>query len=131
MSNTEVRTYEDFWPHYVRAHSKASTRLIHAVGTSAALACVAAFAITRKKAFLTAAPIAGYGFAWYSHFFVEGNKPATFGNPLWSLRGDFEMMVRMMTGTMDAEVERYCHTQEAADANTGSDASPSVESTLN
>lgn len=108
MSVPPVRSYEEFWPHYVRAHSKRATRLVHAVGTSAAVACLAAFAITRRPGFLLAAPVAGYGPAWYSHFFIEHNRPATFGNPLWSLRGDFEMFARMILGSMDAEVERHC-----------------------
>ena len=47
--------------------------------------------LTRRRAFFLAAPVVGYGFAWVGHFFVEGNKPATFKHPLWSLRGDLVM----------------------------------------
>ena len=64
-------------------------------------------------AFLALAPVLGYGPAWIGHFFVEGNRPATFDYPLWSLRADFEMVFRMLTGSMDAEVER--HTAPPAD----------------
>ncbi len=109
MSTPEIRSYQEFWPYYVRAHGKPLTRRLHAAGTSAAVACLAAFAATGKARYLLAAPVAGYAPAWFSHFFIEGNVPATFGNPLWSLRADFEMVVRMATGTMDAEVERYCN----------------------
>jgi hypothetical protein len=116
MSKPDVRSYEEFWPHYVRAHTKRSTRLIHAAGTTAVLATLAAFAVTGKAKYLLLAPVLGYGPAWYSHFFVEGNVPATFGNPLWSLRGDFEMVYRMATGTMDAEVERHCRAPSEAPA---------------
>lgn len=114
MSKPDVRSYEEFWPYYVRAHSKRTTRLFHAAGTTAAVASLLAFAVTGRPRYLLAAPVVGYAPAWYSHFFIEGNVPATFGNPLWSLRGDFEMVYRMITGTMDAEVERCCRTEPEA-----------------
>ena len=37
----------------------------------------------------------GYAFAWYAHFFVEGNKPATFGHPFYSLVADYRMLFLM------------------------------------
>ena len=109
---SDPTTYEEFWPYYVRAHSKKITRVLHAVGSTAALLSVGAFALTGKKKFLLATPVLGYGPAWFSHFVIEGNKPATFGHPLWSLRGDFEMISRMIAGTMNAEVERGMSMQE-------------------
>ncbi|MDQ3040985.1 MAG: DUF962 domain-containing protein [Acidobacteriota bacterium] len=48
----------------------------------------------------------GYAFAWFSHFFVEKNKPASFKYPLWSFISDYKMMWFMLFGKMDAEVER-------------------------
>jgi hypothetical protein len=100
------RTFEEFWPFYVQQHSKPLTRWIHFVGTGMALGCLAAFAATRKRRFIPLALLAGYGPAWFSHFFVEQNRPATFTYPLWSLQADFKMFEMMLTGTMDAEVER-------------------------
>ena len=132
MSKPEVRSYEEFWPFYVRAHSKRLTRQVHFVGTASALACLAAFAVTRRPRYLLLAPFAGYGPAWYSHFFIEGNVPATFGNPQWSLRGDFEMFARMIAGTMDAEVERHCRPEaspEAAERAPAEAAAPAVDAT--
>lgn len=99
-------SYEEFWPFYVREHSNKLNRTLHVIGTSAALGCVAAAAITRRPLLLLAAPVIGYGFAWAGHFLVQKNKPATFEYPLWSLRGDFDMLKRTLLGTMDAEVER-------------------------
>ena len=43
-------------------------------------------------------------FAWYAHFFVEGNKPATFGHPFYSLVADYRMLFLMMAGRMDEQV---------------------------
>jgi len=47
-----------------------------------------------------------YALAWISHFFVEGNKPATFEHPLWSWLADQKMVGMMLVGRMDKEVER-------------------------
>jgi len=48
----------------------------------------------------------GYAFAWFAHFFVEHNKPATFKYPLWSFAGDWKMLWLMLQFKMEAEVER-------------------------
>lgn len=45
-----------------------------------------------------AVPLIGYSFAWVGHFFYEGNKPATFIYPVFSLAGDFTMWFRVITG---------------------------------
>lgn len=42
--------------------------------------------------------IIGYGFAWAGHFFFEGNKPATFVYPIFSLMGDFNMLADALRG---------------------------------
>ena len=51
-------------------------------------------------------PLTGYGLAWVSHFFVEKNQPATFTYPLWSLAGDYRMVVSWLTGHIGEELER-------------------------
>lgn len=105
----EIRTFSDFWPYYVRAHSKARTRILHACGSVLAiLMVVLAFAVNLW--FLALAPVIGYAFAWYGHFFVEGNKPATFGHPFYSLAADYRMLFLMMAGRMEDEVSRCCAT---------------------
>lgn len=102
----EIRSFADFWPYYVRAHSRQRTRTLHAIGSTLALGCIA-LAIVKSAWFFLAAPLIGYAFAWYSHFFVEHNKPATFGHPFYSLAADYVMLWKTVTGTMDAEVARY------------------------
>ncbi len=99
-------SFDEFWTFYVRAHSKKSTRVLHFVGTSLGVGSAALGLMSGRLALLAAAPVLGYLPAWVGHFVFEGNIPATFGNPLWSLKADFVMFSKMVNGTMDAEVER-------------------------
>ena len=98
-------SFDEFWPYYVSQHLDPLNRWLHFAGTTAAMACLAASPLFPPL--LAAAPVAGYGLAWAGHFLVEKNRPATFGNPIWSLRGDFKMWGLMLRGKMDAEVETY------------------------
>jgi hypothetical protein len=43
-------------------------------------------------------PIVAYFFAWLGHFKYEGNRPATFMYPSFSLIGDFRLYYEYVTG---------------------------------
>ena len=106
MAEDRFQSFEEFWPFYVKEHSKKATRIFHFVGTTAAMACAAGGLLTKRRWLLAVAPVVGYGPAWISHFFIEKNRPATFKYPAWSLKADFVMWGKMVRGQMDAEVER-------------------------
>ena len=106
MAEQDFRTFEEFWPFYVKEHQKKATRILHFIGTTGAMACVAGGLLTKRRWLLAVAPVVGYGPAWVSHFFVEGNKPASFKHPLWSLRADLVMWSKMVRFQMNDEVER-------------------------
>jgi len=99
----DLATFDDFFPVYVGEHSKALTRWIHFAGTHCAAALLAAALLSRRPRLLAGVPLAGYGPAWFSHFAVERNRPATFGHPVWALRGDLTMIGMMWRGR-DAEL---------------------------
>lgn len=102
----EFRTFEEFWPYYLGEHAHAATRQMHLAGTGVALASLAAFAVTKRPAYLASALLGSYGPAWLSHAIIERNKPATFDYPGWSLRADLKMFQLWAEGKLDAEVER-------------------------
>ena len=54
-----LKTYEEFWPFYLKEHSKESTRHLHYAGSSLALLAVGTAAVTRRPGLLLAVPFAG------------------------------------------------------------------------
>jgi hypothetical protein len=100
-------TFADFWPVYVRAHSKLATRLLHSVGTLIGWILLGAAIAVHRWWWIAAALIVAYALAWISHFFIEQNKPATFEHPLWSWWADQRMVFLTVTGHMGKEVQKY------------------------
>ena len=97
-------TYPEFWRRYLGAHRDPRTRGLHYLGTSLALAALAAAAATRDWRWLVAAPILGYSLAWLGHLVFEHNRPETFGHPLWSLASDFRMLGLFACGRLGGEL---------------------------
>ena len=55
--------------------------------------------------------LAGYGFAWVGHFFVEKNKPATFKYPFWSFIGDHKMYLEILQANIKFFDNKWKHTK--------------------
>jgi hypothetical protein len=99
-------TYDEFWLRYLRGHGSATTRALHYTGSLLALACLLLAIATLDWRWLIAAPLIGYGFAWIAHFVVEGNRPETFGHPLWSLLSDYRMLLLALTFRLAPHLRR-------------------------
>jgi hypothetical protein len=101
-----IQTYGEFWPFYLREHALPSTRWLHFMGTSLGTGIGITAAVTGRGLLVPAALIAAYGFAWFSHFVVERNKPASFKYPLWSLISDYRMAGLMAAGQLGPHMDR-------------------------
>ncbi len=100
-------SYREFWPIYLREHSRPATRGLHYLGTGLGLALLAAGLVTADWRLLPAALVAGYAFAWIGHAAIERNRPATFSHPLWSFVSDFRMFGLWASGRMGRELARH------------------------
>ena len=99
-------TFAEFWPFYLREHSRPGTRALHYIGTSLVVMVAVAAVVTGNWLLFAALPVAGYFFAWLAHFTVEKNRPATFTYPLWSLGADFKMWWLWLTGRLGGELRK-------------------------
>ena len=103
--STEISTFKEFWPYYLKEHSLPVTRGWHYVGTSLSILVFVAAVATANWFWIVGAVICGYFFAWVSHGLFQKNKPATFTYPAWSLMSDFKMLFCFLTGRMRQELE--------------------------
>jgi hypothetical protein len=87
----QFRSFAEFYPFYLGEHRNRTCRRLHFVGSSLALACLAAAIYSGRPSLLLLGLICGYGFAWLGHFGFEKNKPASFKRPLYSFIGDWVM----------------------------------------
>jgi hypothetical protein len=106
MAAQRMTSFAEFWPFYLREHSKPATRALHYVGTTLVLVCLVAAIVSGRHWLFWMMPVAGYFFAWLAHFTIERNRPATFTYPLWSLAADFVMYGCWISGRIGRELAR-------------------------
>ncbi len=102
-----IGSYPEFWPYYLRQHAKLATRYWHFGGTTLAIIGVIVVVARADPWYLLLAAVGGYGPAWFAHFFVEHNRPATFTYPFWSLFSDFRMYFLAVAGRLGRELDRH------------------------
>lgn len=99
-------SFEEFWPHYLEAHSSHKTRSSHVFGTLLGFGIAAACLGHGEPVWAVGAVGFAYGIAWISHLVFERNMPATFSHPWWSFRGDMRMVQLALAGRLEAEISR-------------------------
>jgi hypothetical protein len=107
VSARRIASFEQFWPFYLGEHSQVATRWMHFFGSTASLGLALSGIVTQSWAAFPAAVVCGYAFAWVSHFFIEKNRPAMFTYPLWSFASNWKMWAMMVSGHLNAELERF------------------------
>ncbi len=97
-------TYAEFWHEYMRSHRHPANRALHCLGIVLAVAGLATAAIW-GPAWLAVPSIAlGYGLSWFGHFVIEGNRPESFGHPVWSLVSAFRMCAETIAGAVSRSI---------------------------
>ena len=99
------KSLKEFYPYYLTEHSMPKNRLTHFIGTSLLFVIIAVAIVLGTYSLLWFLPVAGYGFAWFGHFFIEKNRPATFKYPFYSLASDFIMYWHILTGQINEQLK--------------------------
>lgn len=104
MSEPRIASFADFWPYYLREHSRPACRALHYAASIWALVWLAVLLATGNPWSFVTGLVGGYALAWIGHFFVEHNRPATFKYPLWSLAADWKMFAVWLSGRLPGEL---------------------------
>jgi hypothetical protein len=99
--------FDEFWPFYLREHSRPATRTVHVAGTWTAVIVLLVGVLIGPWWLVLLAPVIGYGCAWISHLLIERNRPATFSHPTWSLRGDLRLAWLALSGRLGPELRKH------------------------
>jgi len=97
VAKSRYRSFDEFYVYYLSCHSTPWNRRLHFFGILGSLACLTLFLATVEFWLLAAVPLVGYGLSWIGHFALEGNRPATFDNPIYSLFADAVMFKDILT----------------------------------
>ncbi len=100
----KYKDFKSFYPYYLTEHGDVKNRVLHFLGTLMFLVLLVAGLISGKWWLFVLMPLVGYGFAWFGHYFIEKNKPATFTYPLYSLASDFVMFWHIITGQINKKL---------------------------
>lgn len=102
--NNSPGTYGEFWRRYLHAHRRPGTRLLHYGGTALGSGFFLTGLLLLDPRLMVGGVVLGYGLAWAGHFLIEGNRPATFGHPFWSLFSDYRMLGLWLSGRLGREL---------------------------
>ncbi len=104
--------FSNYWPDYLREHSKPATRAMHYIQTVFGGAAILGSIATQDWLFLVAILVVIFIWALAAHKLVEGNRPAAATHPFWwSVVNDLRMLAHFATGTLGRELEKAGVTQ--------------------
>jgi len=98
-------TFQEFWPAYLRAHSRPATRAVHYCATLVGAGSAIIAAATLEPFFLAGIGPA-YALAIGSHRFIEKNRPLIRVNPVFGAIADLRMFWLALTGGLTRELAR-------------------------
>ena len=102
----EPKNFDEYYKYYLTLHQKRSTKIFHIIGNITTLVYIIAsiylsFCNVIFLPMLIISPFIVYPFAWYSHLFIEKNKPAAWSNPIWAKMCDWRMIYEVFTGKIN------------------------------
>ena len=104
---SDIERYQDYWPEYLREHSRAATRACHYLHTGLGGLVILYALATQNWVILGITMVVIFCSALFSHLVFEKNKPAAATHPFWwSVLNDIRMLIHFLTGTLKPELEK-------------------------
>ncbi len=103
---TDDGSFEAFWLHFVRSHTRPATWWMHTAGVVIFCAGATRAVQTRRVVPLVVSGAAFGVFAVAAHPLFEGNWPENTNRLFYGVLANFRMAFHTLRGTMAAEVER-------------------------
>jgi hypothetical protein len=100
-------TFGEFYEFYLTQHENPVCRLLHVMGVLGAAGVLVFSAVRGAWGWTALAPVVGYGCGWTGHFVFEGNRPASFRQPWFSLLGDLLMTTQVLSGKLSLGFGRH------------------------
>lgn len=92
------KSFDEFYPYYLEQHKTPANKVMHFIAGTFFIFCATSSLVMEKWLLIPVIILVSYLFAWVGHFVFEKNRPATFGHPFYSLRGEFKMYLELLTG---------------------------------
>lgn len=103
----KYKSFEEFWPIYLRAHQKPATRFCHYVATAVGIGCALGSVVLGVWWLVLLGIFLGYGIAVASHPLIEGNKALVSSHVVWAALSDLKMFVLAARGRLQAELVKH------------------------
>lgn len=84
--------FNTYYQEYLAKHQNLWCRRLHIIGNLVTLVYIGVVLDHLSPWWLLLAPFIIYPFAWSGHFFIEGNFPAAFKNPIRAKMADWRMI---------------------------------------
>ncbi len=92
------QSFKDFYPFYLKEHSKRGTRIVHFIGTPLGVLIGVLGIVRGQYLWIPGGIVFAYGVLWLSHLVFQNNKPATLKHPLYSFLSDWRMIFDLLIG---------------------------------
>lgn len=106
-NNSNISSFEAFWPQYLRAHKNPLSRAMHFAGLVLSLAMAGALLSCGMVFFLLLAIIPAQLGAWLGHKLSPRHDHLSEEHPDWAALADVKMFWLFLTGRLGTEIAKY------------------------
>ena len=104
----EVRTFNEYWSHYLRAHSSGTSRAFHFGGIALSAAATGWLLAHGLVFFIVLGAVPAMVGAWLGHRLSPRKSHTVDEYPGWAVRADLKMFALAVTGRLGNELARVC-----------------------